>query len=506
MKSETYHPPTSQQQIQEQHTQFIDPALHGTKGPVQNSFRTYCSDWCKAWYPTFANLGLASNGDPKGGLAIGAYDTLNNLNPPSQNRSWAATAYYAPNARRQNLKVLTDARVTQVNFAPPSPEGGGGKDLTATSLSFSDGNGKSYTTASVRKEIILSAGAFQSPQLLELSGIGDASILKPLGIKPLLNSPAVGSNLQDHLLVPLSFEAVDGEDTNEAFRDPKVFEEAVQQATVNHTGLLASSTPSGYLSLKQVLDILRPQGVPQDLQILQNTLSSSSTISSSSPLSKLDTLTTAKTLSPNEATFQIVYLSGGTTPTNVSIPPSYLSSNPATSPGKYFSLLVVLEHPFSTSGTVHITSKDPAEKPSINPNYLSDTNDKDLTLISAAVLAAQKIATQPPLSKLLKNGGKVLAPGFPSKEGITVENVREFVKGAFGSEYHPMGTCAMLPRSEGQGQGGGVVDERFRVHGTKNLRVVDASVFPSQVRGNLQTLVYAVAERAADMITEEDDN
>ena len=494
LKSETYHPPTNEQQIQEQHTQFIDPAVHGTKGPVQNSFKTYCSDWCKAWYPTFDNIGLAANGDPKGGLAIGAYDTLFNVNPPSQNRSWAATAYYVPNAQRKNLKVLTNALVTKINFAPSE---GVGQDLTAKSLTFTDGNGKSFTTINARKEIILSAGSFQSPQLLELSGIGDPSILKPLGIKPIINNPAVGANLQDHLILPLSFEAMDGVETNEAFRDPKAFEEALQRATVNHTGLLASSNPSGYLSLKQVLDILRPQEVPQDLQILQNTFSSpSSSTSSSLPsiLPRLDALTTAKTLSPLEASFQIIFIAGGITPSNVSTPASYLSSNPETAPGNYFSISVVLEHPFS-SGTVHISSADPTEKPTVDPNYLAD--GRDLTLISAAVLAAQKIATLPPLSKLLKNGGKVLQPGYPSR--ITAQNVKDFVKSTFGSEYHPMGTCAMLPRKVG-----GVVDPRFLVYGTKNLRVVDASIFPTQIRGNLQTLVYAVAERASDMIKEDD--
>ena len=70
-----------------------------------------------------------------------------------------------------------------------------------------------------------------------------------------------------------------------------------------------------------------------------------------------------------------------------------------------------------------------------------------------------------------------------------------FVKNSFSSEYHPLGTCAMGPKEQG-----GVVDERMRVHGTRNLRVVDASVFPLQVRGNLASLVYAIAERAADFV------
>ena len=72
------------------------------------------------------------------------------------------------------------------------------------------------------------------------------------------------------------------------------------------------------------------------------------------------------------------------------------------------------------------------------------------------------------------------------------------MRNSFSSEYHPIGTCAMGPREEE-----GVVDERLKVHGTRRLRVVDASVFPLQVRGNLASLVYAVAERAADFVKED---
>ena len=76
--------------------------------------------------------------------------------------------------------------------------------------------------------------------------------------------------------------------------------------------------------------------------------------------------------------------------------------------------------------------------------------------------------------------------------------MEDFVRKSFSSEYHPLGTCSMAP----EGEGGGVVDERFRVYGARNLRVVDASVFPMQVRGNLASLVYAVAERGAEFVKE----
>ena len=95
--------------------------------------------------------------------------------------------------------------------------------------------GESYTVSATR-QVILCAGAFQSPQLLELSGIGDASLLKSKGINLLYENPNVGKNLQDHVYVPLGFEAAPGEVTFESLRNETNLAEAVAEYTVNHTG------------------------------------------------------------------------------------------------------------------------------------------------------------------------------------------------------------------------------------------------------------------------------
>ena len=196
-----------------------------------------------------------------------------------------------------------------------------------------------------------------------------------------------------------------------------------------------------------------------------------------------------KLLDPAEASAQEVYLPGGLAPQSVSNASSLFTPDPTMYPGNYFSMLAVLEHPFSR-GSVHIVSSDPTVYPAVDPNYFS--HPLDLFVISQAVLHVQQVARTAPLSTHLKEGGHAFQPGFfELNEG----NVEAFIKNTFSSEYHPMGTCAMGLRDQG-----GVVDEKMLVHGTRNLRVVDASVFPIQVRGNLASLVYAVAERAADFI------
>lgn len=203
-------------------------------------------------------------------------------------------------------------------------------------------------------------------------------------------------------------------------------------------------------------------------------------------------LTIEKLLDPREAAIQEVYLPGALVPPLAANASALFTPSPTDYPSNYFSLLAVLEHPLSR-GSVHITSSDPTVYPVIDPKYLS--HPLDLYVVSQALLHLQQVARTPPLSTHLKDGGNAFQPGFYR---LNEENVEAFVRNSFSSEYHPMGTCAMGPEGKG-----GVVDEKLKVHGTQNLRIVDASVFPLQVRGNLASLVYAVAERAADFIKAE---
>lgn len=477
-KSEKYSPPPASEMSQYD-VNYIDPALHGTKGPVKNSFPPFYGDLERTWGPTFKNLGISLNGDPKGGLALGPYDNLVALDPKNASRSFAGNAYYRPNAKRPNLKVLTDALVTKIIFAPRKSE----RDpLVATGLQFTS-QGKKYVAHATR-EVIVSAGTFQSPQLLELSGIGRKSLLKSQGIPVLKDNPNVGENLQDHVVVPVSFQTIPGEATAEALRDPLVVQAALELYNVNHTGPLATAGPSALISYSQILSSFKKS--PHS----NNRLKQSKLGGWKVPgLRKQYELVLQKLLDPKESTAQEIYVAGGVSPEKVDHAALYFSSDPATSPDTYLSIFGVLEHPFSR-GSVHLTSPDPTVYPAIDPNYFS--HPLDILILSAITLHAQTVAQTQPLASHLKNGGTVYQPGF---HALTEGNVAAHIKSSYSTEYHPIGTCSMLPANKG-----GVVSEKLVVYGTTNLRVVDASIFPLMVQGNLQTLVYAVAERAADMI------
>ncbi|TQS32053.1 hypothetical protein Golomagni_07644, partial [Golovinomyces magnicellulatus] len=157
--------------------------------------------------------------------------------------------------------------------------------------------------------------------------------------------------------------------------------------------------------------------------------------------------------------------------------------------GHYTTIAASLSHPFSR-GSIHIKSADPTDKPAIDPKYLS--NPLDLEILARHLLFVETVAKTEPLASQLKKDGRRVPPNARIH---TLEEAKKLIVDTVVSTYHPTSTCPMLPRELG-----GVVDNQLKVYGTSNVRVCDASVFPIIPRGNIQTSVYAVAEKGADII------
>lgn len=460
---------------------YIDPKYHGTKGPIKVSYPTEYGTFQAAWNPTFHNLGLEVTGDPFNGRAIGGFTLPISQNPKTVTRSYAANAYYKPNAARPNLKVITNALVNNVVFKDrKSPK------LVASGLNFTF-NGKHHVVRA-RREVILSAGVVQSPQLLELSGIGSAALLKSLGIKVRIDNPHVGENLQDHQETSLGFEAADGLVTFSSLGNPAVFGAALEQYNTNRTGLLTEAACStSLLSYAQILKSSKSANLlPADEKYFRP---SEEELKKNPGLAKQYELIARKLLNPNEATVQQAFLPAGSNYRHVDNS-TLLFSSPG--PGSFVTLFGLALHPFSR-GSIHINSANPTIYPIINPRYLS--NPLDVDVLSTVAFHLQTIASTQPFASLLKNNGTVYEIGY---ERLTPANIKQHVRSTINSIYHGIGTCAMEPRDKG-----GVVDARLKVYGTSNLRVVDASVVPLATRGTIQSLVYAIAEKAADMIKED---
>ncbi len=190
-KSETSHPPSEVAQ-KATRVAFHDGAV-GRDGPVQVSYPDEFTASHKLWHDTLNAVGVESNDNHLAGSNIGCWTSVVSVDPRTATRSYAATAYYEPVASRPNLLVLTGAAVEKVLLTKK----GDNDEWMAEGVLFSHGGVQFSAFAS--REVIISAGSVQSPQILELSGIGGGDILTAAGIPVKVDNPNVGEHLQDHL-------------------------------------------------------------------------------------------------------------------------------------------------------------------------------------------------------------------------------------------------------------------------------------------------------------------
>ncbi|KAI1116734.1 oxidoreductase [Nemania sp. NC0429] len=450
-----------------------------TSGPVQLSYPGNPQHPIrKIWAETFEKKGHLMNTDPWVHASVGSFSNLASIDPENRERIHAAKAYYSPVKGRQNLHVVLGAHVQKILFAD------GQAQPTAIGVQYRHGD--IIQVALAQKEVIISAGALQSPKILELSGVGNADILKQHNIEVIKDLPGVGENLQDHLVCDISFAAVDEMETLDplARQEPKALEEAMLSFTQNHEGLLTSSGIMTYAYLPIINSL---EGMDRDT--LVKMIESNRPAVSSQP----ETIKARMYYDILERTLLDRNRPSGAYLTAIAqntIAPDPITGQPTPlQPGKHLTIATILAQPLSR-GTVHIVSNDPAQAPEIDPKYLS--NPLDVEVFAQHVMYIESIANSAPLSGLLK---QPLQPSTPLAHMTDLSAAKGYMESRTISMWHPAGTCVMLPE-----QIGGVVDHHLRVHGVGNLRIVDASVVPLLPPGNLQSTVYALAERAADLI------
>ncbi|KAK7751530.1 hypothetical protein SLS62_006480 [Diatrype stigma] len=485
-------PPSNAALYEHLHLDYIDPNISGTDGPIKASFPDSIDNPLpKAWIETLHALGHKATGDPFSGNIIGAYTNAACIDPETRQRSYAASAYWKPIQDRTNLTVVTGAHVQKILLQGSPP------DVVAVGAQYvHKGETK---TASAKQEVILSAGALYSPKLLELSGIGDPDLLASLGIPTVIPNKYVGENLQDHPMTGLSFEVRDGVETIDDLlrRDPAALEKAMAQYTDSKSGPLAVGGIFSYafLPLQDAATNL-----PEPLLNLSSYPADDAAHNTHPhPLEPAQAAYYDRLLhNPNESTAGFfTYAAQGNFGSGSGS--SLMQSN--FQPGSYYSVAVCLLQPLSR-GSAHIRSADPAAPARVDPRYLS--HPLDLELFARHMTYIATIVDTEPLKSLLKparQGGRRNAAAAAAADLADVAAMREYVRRTTLSSWHPTSTCAMLPGPEAGGRG--VVDARLRVHGARNLRVVDASVFPVTTRGNPMATVYAVAERAADLVKED---
>ncbi|KAJ7266573.1 aryl-alcohol oxidase [Mycena rebaudengoi] len=353
-------------------------------------------------------------------------------------RSSAATSYLGPSfMSRPNLHVLINTHVTRlihtgVEKGKPAFRG----------VEFAQKEQGPRTNITASKEVILSAGAIGTPQILLLSGIGDAKHLTALGIKTIINNPSVGRNLSDHPLLTSAWYVNSTTTYDEITRNAAAAAQEIANWQATQTGPLVNS-PLAHLMWSRV-----PHG----------------SFSIKDPAAGRYT-----------AHYEVIFANG------------WLRPEPIPATGNFITVVTGVTAP-SSRGALTLNTSNPFDQPNINPNLLG--SDFDLFVMKSAVRAARNFLKAKAWDGFVIREFEDLAA---AKNNTQLEL---YIKNNSGTLFHPVGTASMSPK----GAKFGVVDPNLVVKGIAGLRIVDASVFPYVPSAHAQALVYIVAERAADLI------
>ncbi|TGJ87562.1 hypothetical protein E0Z10_g1199 [Xylaria hypoxylon] len=467
-KSYTLIPPSDEATLKHLGIDWINDAYRGSSGPIKVSFPGVVQNpLCKAWIESFQDLNMVTSADPFSGSSIGGYSNTATVDPDTKVRSYAGSAYGGPARQRSNVRIITDAQVQRITFT----ETGSGAAKATGVQALVDGKTETFASA---KEVILAAGVYNTPKLLELSGIGERKLLNRHGIPVHVDLPGVGENLQDHLMTGLSYEVVDGVITGDPLmrQEPEALALAQKLYVENKAGpfTIGGMQSHAFMSTPNATALLdkypRPQS-PTDSEYY-------------------DTIRAIIEAPGGSSGAWLMFLAqtnlheGGKSFVGTQLLPE-----------NFVSLGCVQSHPFSR-GTTHISSADINAVPDINPSYFSHPADLEIMARHLQALDT-KLRPSEQLAHYLKPDGKRNHPDAFHVGDL--EGAKKYVLDTATSAYHSCGSAAMLPRERG-----GVVDPKLFVYGTENLRIVDASIFPLIPRGNILSSVYAVAEKAADII------
>ncbi|KAF9460009.1 alcohol oxidase [Collybia nuda] len=477
-KSETTLPSNLSPEDSKKYAVTVDFEHHGTQGPIVKSYPFRWTELHRLVIDTAETLGIPRRPDSGDGVTVGVSTVFGSVDSRTSVRSSAASGYYEPNATRPNLLVLTHAHVTKVIL---QADDSGSQRAIGVELSI---NGTRSSVVGVKKDIVLSAGSFQTPQLLELSGIGNPNILNKHGITPVINLPGVGENMQDHVSVLTIAEVDSSNETLETLSEPEQLK-LHNELYKSQKGILAAVpavaflfASSGHLGIKENIAEWQAQADAHS----KKTMTAISAPEVREGLKRQYEIQKRWFSDETQPQAEVTFVTGH-------LPAPGLS--PA--PGKrYASMYGVLLHPL-TRGSVHIISSDPYAPPAIDPNYFA--NEADLDIFVHIMELTLKVYETPPFVDTFK--GFVL----PSPEVLGTDpaerkdRLKDFIRDTCGPVWHPVGTAAMLPRDQG-----GVVDSNLKVYGTTNLRVADLSILPLELSTHTQSAAYTVGEKAAEIL------
>jgi len=342
------------------------------------------------------------------------------------------------------------------------------------------GSDQTLATAKASKLVVVSAGAFGSPTILERSGIGAKKTLEEVGVKPFIDLPGVGENYQDHNVIFIPYLADDEADTLDAlFRGEKdEVDRCVALWTKEGKGLMAHNGIDAGIKLRPTAEELEELGPQFSRQWAEYFVDA-----------------------PDKPVIWVGPVA------------AYLGDPSIASPRKYYSVGYYTQYPGSR-GSVHIKSADdPHAAPDFNPGFLRD--EGDVAALKWGYKRSREIARRMGVYR-----GEFVpgSPAFPAGEAacgtaagpvdIEAPNIKytpedeevleKYIRNSVQTAWHSLGTCSMKQR-----ENGGVVDSRLNVYGVQGLKVADLSIAPSNVGANTYSTAVTIGEKAAIIIAEE---
>ncbi|KAL3455376.1 hypothetical protein BJX64DRAFT_272515 [Aspergillus heterothallicus] len=452
----------------------LDGQFHGNEtGVIGTSFPSWRFPFEEPLLKALdETTGLARPSDPWGGDHLGFYGALSTIDRTGERpvRCDAAAGYLKLMADRSNVKILTNALACRVIL---SEEERSLDPPTARGVVFSCEEHMHRVLA--KKEVILSCGSIKTPQLLELSGIGDPGVLEAAGIECRVTLPAVGCDLQEHPMTSVTYELTpDNQTLDTLFSDAALFGQYLQQYFAEGDGPV-----SGCMSLTGFIPYATLVSESRLEQSLANATSSNETGKFKHSLSLL-----RSKLSPS---VQITCVPANFSPGSGYAHLNQVMPGAPVGRGPCYTFLISNSYPLSR-GSIHIKTSDPFAAPTIDLGILS--HDLDVDVLAAGVLFADKVFQSAHVRE--KTIARISPPASVNLDSW--EAVRGYAKDQVLVFNHLLGTCAMGKDDSA------VVDGNLRVMGVQGLRVVDASVIPNQLSGNIIATVYALSERAADLI------
>jgi len=436
-------------------------------GPLKLGISDFQYPDLKAFFSAFRGAGANMPVDGNNGEAYGASWWPNTMNPKTGERSHARNSYYDPVSSRSNLKVMLDTEATELVLEKTKKGSLVAKGVKITSRITGQGS-----IVYAKKEVVLAAGSINTPKLLQLSGIGPASVLKAAGIPVKLAHDGVGANFQDHPYASVMFSSSNASVPNpqSLVTDPAFNASAWAQYKANKTGPLTQARGNS-LAFIQLTEVAPTQYKEISKSVLsQSTTSFLPSLYANSPKLQAGVAAQRKILSS-------LYANDKAAIVEYPIPAS----------GGF--VLVAAQKPLSR-GQITLNPSNPRGPPKILYNALS--NPLDRTVLAACVRYIRTVWARPELSQFNLTE---TSPGAQYTETEALIQRLNAANGITPTLSHPSGSCAMMPEKLG-----GCVGADLLFYGVEGLSVVDASILPLIPSQHIQSTMYGVGEKAADII------